>query len=146
MCRHADWLESRAYCHSTFPCPLPRAGFFLHLKALLCGQQSERRAWCAQAITAAEAHYARSISAAAQVSLAGDCDGQTLRAALQGFSQLPRGVAHGREQVRAPDLDCRDYEQHPACMPLTQCASQMAISPSSSTLMLVQQVLHVASQ
>ena len=55
-----------------------------------------------QAISAAEVHYARSISAAAQVSLAGDCDGQTLRAALQGFSQMPRVVAHGREQVRMP--------------------------------------------
>ncbi|KAK9821895.1 hypothetical protein WJX74_010592 [Apatococcus lobatus] len=52
-----------------------------------------------QAISAAEVHYARSIRAAAQVSLAGECDGQSLRTALQGFSQMPRVVSHGREQI-----------------------------------------------
>lgn len=42
-----------------------------------------------QACAGAEAAYTRALSAASKVPLVGNCDGASLRAALDGFSDLP---------------------------------------------------------
>eukprot|EP00884_Botryococcus_braunii_P012143 jgi/Botrbrau1/2092/Bobra.0047s0050.1 len=53
-----------------------------------------------QALAAAEGAYTRAMTAVSKITLVGDCDGATLRAALHGFSDLPFvvGQAHVKLQ------------------------------------------------
>lgn len=44
---------------------------------------------CLQACANAEAAYTRTLTAASKVKLVGDCDGASVRGALDGFSDLP---------------------------------------------------------
>ena len=55
-----------------------------------------------QACANAEAAYTRTLTAASKVKLVGDCDGASVRGALDGFSDLPFMVGQVTDQA------CRD--------------------------------------
>ncbi len=55
-----------------------------------------------QACAGAEAAYTRALSAASKVRLVGGCDGASLHAALDGFSDLPFMVGQVSYRLRAP--------------------------------------------
>ncbi len=57
------------------------------LRSLLCDLTSPTIAL--QACANAEAAYTRTLTAASKVKLVGDCDGASVRGALDGFSDLP---------------------------------------------------------
>jgi hypothetical protein len=71
--------------------PFERGALIQQLSNTCCSAHNcaQMLLFCMQACANAEAAYTRTLTAASKVKLVGDCDGASVRGALDGFSDLP---------------------------------------------------------
>ena len=75
--------------------------------------RQRQRSSALQACANAEAAYTRTLTAASKVKLVGDCDGASVRGALDGFSDLPFMIGQVAHEPRFPLVHgSKAYSRH----------------------------------